>query len=192
MKRSRLILGFRRRKEGHTDYRKRLKILLAKKTRLVIRKSLKNITLQMSEYAEKGDKTIVLAKASELRKYGWNVNAGNIPAAYLTGLLLAEKAKKLKLNECIVDIGFNKSVRGTRIYAAIKGVIDGGLKVPLSDENVPSETRISGKHIVDYALKLKENKQLYEKTFSSYLKNNAAPEQIQEMFKRVKGSLQAR
>ena len=184
------IVNFRRRREGTTDYRKRLRILLSKKPRLIIRKSLNNISLQISQYDSKGDKIIIEAKATELKKYGWNAGTGNIPSAYLAGRLFAEKAKKAKLNECVLDIGFHKSVKGARIYAALKGVVDGELKVPCSEENFPSEERINGKHISDYAAKLKtENSELYSKTFANYLKKQAVPENVPDIFKKVQESL---
>ena len=50
---------FRRRREGKTDYRKRLKLLLSRKPRLVVRKSLNNIIAQIVEYDEKGDRVVV-------------------------------------------------------------------------------------------------------------------------------------
>jgi large subunit ribosomal protein L18 len=40
MKNTKQVIGFRRRREGLTDYRKRLKLLLSKKPRLVIRRFL--------------------------------------------------------------------------------------------------------------------------------------------------------
>ena len=67
-------LGFKRKRLGKTDYRKRLKLLLANKSRLVVRKSLKSILAQIVEYGEKGDKIVVSAHSSELKKYGYNGN----------------------------------------------------------------------------------------------------------------------
>ena len=45
---------FRRKREGATNYRKRLKILASNKPRLVVRKSLKNIHASIIEYDKKG------------------------------------------------------------------------------------------------------------------------------------------
>jgi large subunit ribosomal protein L18 len=39
------------------------------------------------------------------------------------------------------------STKGSRIYAALKGVLDSGIKVPYSEEILPSEDRIKGRHI---------------------------------------------
>ena len=42
----------RRRREGKTDYRKRLRLLRSGKVRMVVRKSLKNTQIQLIEYKE--------------------------------------------------------------------------------------------------------------------------------------------
>ena len=56
----------RRRREGKTDYRKRLKLLRSRKVRMVIRKSIKNTQIQFIEYKESGDNILVSAKSNEL------------------------------------------------------------------------------------------------------------------------------
>jgi len=86
-------LGFKRKRIGKTDYRKRLRFLLANKPRIVVRKSLKNISAQIVEYNGKGDKVVVGAHSAELKKYGWQSGNGNLPAAYLVGLIAGTKAK---------------------------------------------------------------------------------------------------
>ncbi len=151
--------GFKRKIIGKTDYRKRLKLLLANKPRLVVRKSLKNVSAQVVEYSENGDKVIVSAHSSELKKYGYNGNKGNIPAAYLVGLLIGNKAKKKDIQELVLDIGLQTSVKGSRIYSVLKGCVDGGLNIPHSKDILPVEDRIKGKHIKDFdANKLDEVK----------------------------------
>ncbi len=142
--------GLKRERLGKTDYRKRLKILLAKKPRLVVRKSLKNIIAQIVEYEEEGDKVIIAAHSSELRKYGYGDIKGNIPESYLVGLLIAGKAKKKEIKELVLDIGLQKSVKGSRIYSLLKGCIDGGLNIPHSEKILPSDDRVKGKHIKDF------------------------------------------
>ena len=139
--------GFKRKKLGKTDYRKRLRLLLANKPRLVVRKSLKNILGQIVEYGDKGDKVILSAHSSELKKYGWEGNKGNIPSSYLVGLLVGTKAKKKDIKELILDMGLQNSVKGSRIYALLKGCIDAGLNIPHSKDILPIEDRIKGKHI---------------------------------------------
>ena len=145
--------SFRRKREKRTDYRRRLKLLLSKKSRLVIRKSLKSITLQMIDYAPEGDKIIVSTNSKALSKLGWTQNTGNTCAAYLTGLVLGKKAKKAGIKEAILDIGFITSTPGSRVYAALKGVIDAGINIPAKKDVLPDEKRIHGEHIISYAEK---------------------------------------
>ena len=98
-----------------------------------------------------GDKVLLSAHTSELKKYGWKANTSNLPSSYLVGLLLGLKAKKKEINEAILDLGLQPSIKGTALYAAMKGAIDGGLNVPCSEKIMPKEDRIKGIHISNYA-----------------------------------------
>jgi large subunit ribosomal protein L18 len=140
-------MPFKRRRQGKTDYKRRLKLLSSKKPRLVVRKSLKYLTASIVEFSEKGDKTLVTASSRELKKMNWKFATDNLPAAYLTGLILGKKATKANVKEIVLDIGLNPATKGNRIFALAKGVLDSGIKVPLSEDVVPSEDRIKGAHI---------------------------------------------
>ena len=137
---------FKRRKEKKTNYIKRLALLKSEKTRLVIRKSLSNISIQFINFKPSGDETIASASSKELKKIGWS-KCGNIPAAYLTGLLAGKKAREKNIKEAVLDLGLQTSTKGSRLYAALKGVLDAGIIIPHSKEILPSEERIKGKHI---------------------------------------------
>jgi hypothetical protein len=39
-------------------------------------------------------------------------------------------------------------VKGSRIYAALKGAVDAGLEIPYNPEVLPDDSRISGEHII--------------------------------------------
>jgi large subunit ribosomal protein L18 len=95
-----------------------------------------------------GDMTVASATASELSNHGWSAGTGNLPAAYLTGFLAGLRAKNRGIKEAILDVGLNPPIKGSRIYAALKGVVDAGLEVPHSPDILPSDDRISGEHIV--------------------------------------------
>ncbi len=136
----------RRRREGKTDYRLRLRLLKSRKPRLVIRKFSKNITCQVVEYRENGDVTIASASASELKTLGWSGNTGNIPSAYLTGLACGIRAKN-KISEAVPDLGMQPSTKFSRLYAALKGFIDAGVAADHSNEILPDDKRIKGEHI---------------------------------------------
>ena len=57
---------FRRRREGKTNYHKRLALLKSGKPRLVVRKTLNHHVAQIVLYDPKGDRTIVSAHTREL------------------------------------------------------------------------------------------------------------------------------
>lgn len=168
---------YKRKLEGKTDYRKRISLLKSGKLRLVIRKSLKNIWAQLVQFDQEGDKVLLSTHSNELKKYGWSLAKRNIPAAYLTGLLIGHKAKQKGIKEAILDIGFYRSVKGAVIYALLKGAIDAGLNIPHSKEIFPTEDRIKGKHILDY----------YAKNKNNFTKNK--PENIQKQFEDVKSKI---
>jgi large subunit ribosomal protein L18 len=182
------ILPLKRKRKGKTNYRKRLKLLVSNKLRFVVRKSLKNILLQIIEYNEKGDKILVSASSKELEKlFNWKVNRGNIVSAYLTGCLLGKKAVKKNISEVILDIGLYHNKKKSRIYAAVKGISDAGIKIPYSEEVIPPKERIKGKHIENYAKLLKnKDESAYKKYFSAYLKNGINPEDISKIFEDTK------
>ena len=146
------LMQFRRRRDQKTNYRKRLALVKSGKTRVVIRRSLKNISVQFINYDAHGDKTIVTAFSTELKKHGWN-RTGNVPASYLTGLLAGKRAKEKKIDEAILDTGLQISTKGSRIYAALKGVLDAGVNVPHSEKILPDENRIKGVHISEQVSK---------------------------------------
>jgi large subunit ribosomal protein L18 len=182
-------VAYRRRREGKTDYKRRLKLLIARKPRLVVRKSDSSITAQIIEYDEKGDKVIASATTKELVKIGWNFNIKNTPSAYLLGALIAKKAKQKKITEAILDIGFQQPIKGARVYAVLKGAVDAGLQIPHSKEVLPDDKRSSGKHIEEYAIKLKNDVQAFNRKFGECLKKNADPSQITKSFNEIKNKI---
>ncbi len=182
-------VAYRRKREGKTDYKKRLGYLKSGKTRIVIRASTNNIQIQAVEFHVDGDKVISTTKSTELVKQGWKYSTGNIPAAYLTGLLFGSKVKD-KVKEGIIDLGLNSITKGTRLPAAIKGIADSGVQIKFDEGIAPSEEALSGKNIADYAKKLSEEKEKYEKQFSKYLKNNQKPELMAEEFEKIKAKIQ--
>ncbi|MEM2546450.1 MAG: 50S ribosomal protein L18 [Candidatus Bathyarchaeia archaeon] len=187
---SRYSVPYRRRREGKTNYRKRKAMIISGKPRLVVRGTLKNIIAQIVAAKPEGDKVLVSAHSRELLKnYGWKAPRGNLPAAYLTGLLCGLKAKGKGIEEAILDIGLHSPSKGSRVFAALKGVLDAGLNVPHSEEKLPDEKRIRGEHIANYAKALAENPEKYSSMFSKYLESKLPPESLPQHFVEVKKAL---
>ena len=67
---------FRRRREGRTNYHLRLKLLLSRQDRVVVRKSARNIQIQLIAPTPDGDITYSSAVSSELAKYGYTASYG--------------------------------------------------------------------------------------------------------------------
>lgn len=179
MSRSTYALQFRRKRKGLTNYKKRLKLILSGKPRILVRISSNRILGQVIQYEKKGDKVVCSAVSSELRKLGWNCGLKNVPAAYLTGLLLAKKAKEKGAKTGVADIGFHTSVNGSRVYAFVKGLADGGMSVAASDDVLPPDERIKGQHISAYAKKSKGHQ------FSK----SPGSSEIEKVFEQVKEKL---
>ncbi len=146
-------VGFRRRREGKTNYKKRLNLLKSNMHRLVVRKTNNYIIAQLVEFNPEGDRTVVHVNSRDLEKFGWKAGKKNLPAAYLTGLLAGVKAKKLKIDKAILDIGFAIPKRKGWWASALKGALDAGLKMPAGEKALPSDERTSGKHIELFAKK---------------------------------------
>jgi large subunit ribosomal protein L18 len=140
----------RRRREGKTDYAKRLNLVKSGKSRLVIRISNNKIVTQVIKYDKKGDQTLVNTTSLELKKYGYAGHRGNVCAAYLTGLLCGKKAADQKIKEAVPDIGLHTPVKGSNVFAVIKGAADAGLSVPHDKEKLPSDDRVLGKTINEF------------------------------------------
>ena len=145
----RYAVKFRRRRQGKTSYKTRLALLKSNLPRLIIRRTNTQMIAQIINYKEKGDVTKVHATSKDLQKLGWKNSLSNIPAAYLTGLLLGKKAKEKKIKKAVLDIGLQSSTKGNKIYATLKGVLDAGIEIPHETKLFPSEKRIKGEHLKD-------------------------------------------
>src|SRR3989338_10822905 len=118
-------MPYRRKRAGRTDYRKRLTLLSSREVRLVVRLSERNALAQLVEYSPEGDKVLVSASSKEIERLGWKAARGNLSAAYLVGALLASKALKLEspVGRAVLDIGRNRSLVGSRVYAVLAGAV---------------------------------------------------------------------
>lgn len=159
-------------------------MLRSGKTRLVVRRSLTGMKIQFIDYEPAGDKTKITVTTADLKKFGWKSYTGNIPSSYLIGLIAGLRAKSVGIEEAILDVGLQTSTKASRIYAALKGVIDSGVNVNHSEKIFPDESRISGDHIVKYAQSLDDDKK--KKLFSKYYSAGVNPEDLSKHFSDAK------
>lgn len=141
----------KRRNESKTDYAKRLKMLESGKPRLVFRKTNKYIIGQYVASGEIRDKIEMGINSKQLLKYGWpeefRGSLKSMPASYLAGFLIGNKIKKKKLETPIADLGMNRIVHKSKIFAFLKGVADSGIPVKTNEKTFPDEDRIKGKNL---------------------------------------------
>ena len=177
----------RRIREDKTNYRKRKALLIGKHVFATVRISNQNVLVQMVKPGKVGDQVLVSAHSRELTKHGWQGSRKNIPACYLIGLLAGKKAVAKGVKDCVLYAGNRRYA--PRIAASVKGVTDAGVNVPVDEETLPPNDRITGKHIADYANALKDDKEVYKTRFSGLIKEGLAPEDYPEHFDAVKASI---
>ncbi len=183
----RYSLPFRRRREQRTDYKLRRSLLTSGRHRAVVRLTNKFVYVQIAEAKLQGDYVKASASSRELVKMGWKGGTGNLPAAYLTGELAGRRAIAGGIKEALLDIGLKSSSKGSRLYAVLKGLVDSGLNVPHSPDNLPSDDRLAGTHVSTYAKSLSaQSSDRYKKHFSRYLAMGLKPEDLSAHFKQVR------
>ncbi len=181
---SRYKVAFKRRKEGKTDYGARLKLIELDKSRLVVRITNSHVISQIIKVAPEGDETVISAHSNELKKMGWLGSTKNISAAYLTGFLCGKKALVEGVDGAVLDIGLKSPTKGTKVFAVLKGAVDAGLHVPHGEAILPSDERINGEHIAQYAESLSDGE--VDKKFSGYIKNGLSPKDLPDHFGKIK------
>ncbi|MFH0972324.1 MAG: 50S ribosomal protein L18 [Candidatus Micrarchaeota archaeon] len=137
---------FRRRREGKTDYESRLAHLKSRKTRFIVRKTNKYIIVEFANFSLKGDEVITSCTSKALIKLGYPGKC-NTSSAYLAGMLCGKNALKRGVKEAVADIGRHTAKKGSVLFAALKGAVDAGVAIPYSEEIMPSQDRIEGKHL---------------------------------------------
>jgi large subunit ribosomal protein L5e len=191
---------------------------------MVVRITNKDIICQIIYSKIVGDFVLAAAYAHELPEYGIKNGLTNWPAAYATGLLLARRVlTKLGLDskyegctepdgeyfqveadeegprpfKCFLDTGLRRTTTGSRIFAALKGAVDGGLAIPYSESRFPgydkSEKKadsellasyIYGGHVTEYMeYLLEEDDEAYKKQFAGYIADGIEPDMLEDYYK---------
>lgn len=180
-------VAFRRRREGKTDYAARFRLADLDKSRLVVRVSNANVIVQIINIRNGGDETVVSAHSKELRKLGWLGGAKNTSAVYLTAYLCAKKALNAGIDSAVLDIGLKSSIKGSKVFAGLKGAVDAGLEVPYGESVIPGDDRITGQTVADYADQLDEEE--LNKHFSQYLARGLNPKDLPSHFEEIKNKI---
>lgn len=202
------------------------------KYRLIVRITNRDIISQIAFARIEGDMIVSAAYSHELPKYGVKVGLTNYAAAYCTGLLLARRLlSKFGLDTiyegqveitgdeynvesvdgqpsaftCYLDAGLTRTSTGNKVFAVMKGAVDGGLAIPHSIKRFPgydSESKefnaevhrryIYGQNIADYMAQLNEDDEdAFKKQFSRYIKNGVTSSSVEEMYKAAHAAIRA-
>ena len=136
----------KRRREGKTDYLKRMGLLKSGLPRLAFRKTNKYLLSQYILSHEAKDKIVVGINSKSLLKYGWPKEAlgslKSISAAYFLGMVTGRKIIKKNLETPILDFGLYRTLHKTKLYAFVKGIADAGVKIKYDKKTFPEEDRI--------------------------------------------------
>ncbi|KAL8260752.1 hypothetical protein R6Q59_028705, partial [Mikania micrantha] len=135
----RFQVKFKRRRQGKTDYRARIRLINQDKNkyntpkyRYVVRFTNKDITAQIISATIAGDIVLASAYSHELPHYGLKVGLTNYAAAYCTGLLLARRVlKKLEMDDeyqgNVEATGEDYSVEPAESRRPFRALLDVGL-----------------------------------------------------------------
>lgn len=141
----------RRRKEGKTNYIKRVKLLKSNSPRLVFRKTNRYVIAQYVISEESKDKVKIGMNSKVLLKHGWPKEAQgslkSIPASYLLGIAMGKVIIEKKLKTPIIDFGLYRAKHKSKLYSFIKGLIDSGIEIKCGSEMFPEEKRLKGSDI---------------------------------------------
>ena len=135
----------RRLREEKTNYKKRGTMLTGKHDFITVNITNENTQVQVLKPGMTGDTVIASAHSRYLLEKGWKGSRKSVSAAYLTGYLAGKKALGKGAKDAILYTGTRRFTQ--RMAAALKGVIDAGLKVPVNEETFPPEDRINGEHL---------------------------------------------
>ena len=213
---SRFQVKWRRRREGKTNYYSRKKLLLQDKQkynvakyRLVVRCSKKNILCQLIYSRLEGDFVVSSSYSKNLPNIGLPLINNNYSTSYINGLYLSKKffsenfldiKKKQPKNNftVILDLGLVRVTTGNKVFAAMKGAVDGGFSIPHNEKRFPGfkknedfeievmKDRIEGKHVFEYMKLLEdEDEEKFSTQFKSLINKNLNPIEYFEMNRNV-------
>ena len=163
------------------------------------------------------------AYAHELPHFGVKVGLSNYAAAYCTGLLCARRAlttlgldKTQFGNEdgseegrrpfkAFLDVGLRRTSTGAKVFAAMKGAVDGGVNIPYSEKRFPGFNKekdtldgevlrkhIMGGHVADYMRELQaEDNERYERQFSRFIAAGVTADSLEAMYQKAHETIRA-
>ncbi|KAI8812860.1 hypothetical protein BJ742DRAFT_792018 [Cladochytrium replicatum] len=204
------------------------------KYRFVVRITNKDVICQFVYAKISGDVVLSAAYAHELPRYGIELGLTNWAAAYATGLLAARRVlQKLKLDEkytgnenidgtfyqvealdgdddprpfkAFLDVGLRRTTTGSRVFAALKGAVDGGVLIPHSESRFPGydaggkaldaevlRKYIFGGHVAEYMEYLQEeDPESYRRQFARFIEQEIGPDDLEDLYSEAHEKIRA-
>jgi len=107
--------------------------------------------------------------------------------------------------QALLDVGLKATTTGSKLFAALKGAVDGGLSIPHSPTrfvgyNKEEEkldvaklrSHIFGGHVASYMKSLSaSNEAAYKKQFSQFIKANVTGDGLEALYKKVHANIRA-
>lgn len=118
---------------------------------------------------------------------------------YVAGVEEADR----KPFRAFLDVGIKNTTTGSRVFAAMKGAVDGGMDIPHSNKRFPGYTRdtkqydaevlkghIMGEHVADYMREMEEDdEENYAKHFAKYVSEDKEADDLEEMYEKVHAAI---
>lgn len=95
----------------------------------------------------------------------------------------------------LLDIGLIRTTSGNKVFAVMKGAVDGGMDIPHNEKRFPAYTkeegfdpeelksRILGIHVSEYMnYLLEEDEDAYKRQFACYIKDGIEPDAIEDLY----------
>lgn len=95
----------------------------------------------------------------------------------------------------MLDIGLVRTSTGNKVFAVMKGAVDGGVNVPHSEKRFPAyskeegfdaeelKSRILGSHVAEYMnYLLEEDEDAYQRQFAKYIADEVEADDIEDLY----------
>ena len=100
---------------------------------------------------------------------------------------------------CLLDVGLKRTSTGSKVFACLKGALDGGLDIPHSDKRFVGEgdaetlrSYLFGGHVASYMDSMKEeDPEAYAKHFSCFIKEGVTSDKLEGIYKKVHAAIRA-
>ncbi|KAJ6973897.1 hypothetical protein NC653_034042 [Populus alba x Populus x berolinensis] len=184
----RFQVKFKRRREGKTDYRARIRLINQDKNKYNTPKY--HVTAQIIHASMAGDIVVAAAYSHELPRYGLEVGLTNYAhLLYRASLSPSSSEKSLRWMRSMKEM--------------LRELLDGGLDIPHSDKRFAGfnkdgkqlDAEVHRKYIYGGSCccnLMEDEPEKYQSHFSEYIKRGIEPDNMEELYKKVHAAIVCR